>query len=219
MLLDLVENQIGVQEKQSFEFNDGDRLRAAILCLQRGAAVDDVASNLNWKDFEGLTSEILDEAGFATIRNFIMKNPRREIDVIGIKMGVAMLIDCKHWKRTPVSALTDAAFTARLLDFRKTLKHAGLCMGTIGTLSQNIMLSSCKVTITGDATAPLVHATYCFVRSFCLNAASVRAETGVLFQCLQSISHGHAHLYSDNVNLSAGIFHNEIAYCGKTCLI
>ena len=35
MLLDLVENQIGVQEKQSFEFNDGDRLRAAILCLQR----------------------------------------------------------------------------------------------------------------------------------------------------------------------------------------
>ena len=43
-----------------------------------------------------------------TIRNFIMKNPRREIDVIGIKMGVAMLIDCKHWKRTPVSALTDA---------------------------------------------------------------------------------------------------------------
>ena len=68
MLLDLVENQIGVQEKQSFEFNDGDRLRAAILCLQRGAAVDDVASNLNWKDFEGLASEILDEAGFATIR-------------------------------------------------------------------------------------------------------------------------------------------------------
>ena len=42
MLLDLVENQIGVQEKQSFEFNDGDRLRAAILCLQI-----DVASNLN----------------------------------------------------------------------------------------------------------------------------------------------------------------------------
>ena len=31
MLLDLVENQIGVQEKQSFEY--GDRLRAAILCF------------------------------------------------------------------------------------------------------------------------------------------------------------------------------------------
>ena len=35
-------------------------------------------------------------------------------------------------------------------------------MGTIGTLSQNIMLSSCKVTITGDATAPLVHASILF---------------------------------------------------------
>ena len=36
MLLDLVENQIGVQEKQSFEFNDGDRLRAAIIYAYRG---------------------------------------------------------------------------------------------------------------------------------------------------------------------------------------
>ncbi len=108
-LLDLTDNQIGVQKDQSFEFNAGDRLRAAMLCLQRGAAVDDVAPNLSWKDFEGLVSEILDEAGFATIRNFMMKNPRREIDVIGIKMGVAMLIDCKHWKRATVSALSDAA--------------------------------------------------------------------------------------------------------------
>ena len=129
MLLDLVENQIGVQEKQSFEFNDGDRLRAAILCLQRGAAVDDVASNLNWKDFEGLTSEILDEAGFATIRNFIMKNPRREIDVIGIKMGVAMLIDCKHWKRTPVSALTDAAFKQK----ERTKQYVACTSGAVAS--------------------------------------------------------------------------------------
>ena len=129
MLLDLVENQIGVQEKQSFEFNDGDRLRAAILCLQRGAAVDDVASNLNWKDFEGLASEILDEAGFATIRNFIMKDPRREIDVIGIKMGVAMLIDCKHWKRTPVSALTDAAFKQK----ERTKQYVACTSGAVAS--------------------------------------------------------------------------------------
>ena len=109
VLLDLVENKIGVQNGKSFEFSTGDKLRAAMLYLQRGAVIDDIAQNLNWRDFEGLISEILLEAGFATIRNHIMKNPRREIDVVGIKMGVAMTIDCKHWKRAPVSALATAA--------------------------------------------------------------------------------------------------------------
>ena len=31
-----------------------------------------------------------------------------EIDVIGIHLGVAMLIDCKHWKRYSPSALSEA---------------------------------------------------------------------------------------------------------------
>ena len=76
-----------------------------------------------------MASEILDEAGFATIRNFIMKNPRREIDVIGIKMGVAMLIDCKHWKRTPVSALTDAAFKQK----ERTKQYVACTSGAVAS--------------------------------------------------------------------------------------
>jgi hypothetical protein len=31
-----------------------------------------------------------------------------EIDVIGIRLGVAMLIDCKHWKRYSSSTLSGA---------------------------------------------------------------------------------------------------------------
>jgi hypothetical protein len=31
-----------------------------------------------------------------------------EIDVVGIRLGVAMLIDCKHWKRYSISALSEA---------------------------------------------------------------------------------------------------------------
>ncbi|MDI1495401.1 MAG: hypothetical protein K8823_709 [Cenarchaeum symbiont of Oopsacas minuta] len=108
ILLDLVANQIGLQNGEVFEFSAGDKLRVAMLCLQRGAMIDDIAANLNWKDFEGLVSEILSKVGFATIRNHIIKKPRREIDVIGIKAGVAMLIDCKHWKRTSTSAITSA---------------------------------------------------------------------------------------------------------------
>jgi hypothetical protein len=31
-----------------------------------------------------------------------------EIDVIGVRLGIAILIDCKHWKRYSTSSLTTA---------------------------------------------------------------------------------------------------------------
>jgi len=34
-----------------------------------------------------------------------MKKPTMEIDVVGIHLGTAVLIDCKHWKRMTNSAL------------------------------------------------------------------------------------------------------------------
>ena len=36
----------------------------------------------------------------------MLTKPRMEIDVIGIRLGVAILIDCKHWKRYSVSSLS-----------------------------------------------------------------------------------------------------------------
>jgi len=63
---------------------------------------------LNWRDFEGLTAEILESKNFAIIKNLILTKPRMEIDVIGIRLGVAMLIDCKHWKKYDSSSLSKA---------------------------------------------------------------------------------------------------------------
>jgi hypothetical protein len=34
-----------------------------------------------------------------------MKKPTMEIDVVGIHLGTAILVDCKHWKRMSNSAL------------------------------------------------------------------------------------------------------------------
>lgn len=38
----------------------------------------------------------------------ILTKPRMEIDVVGIRLGVAILIDCKHWKKYSASSLTTA---------------------------------------------------------------------------------------------------------------
>jgi hypothetical protein len=108
MLQEMSQNTIGKFDGQTVEFEDGDKLKATVLALQKGAQIDEAAEHLDWRDFEGLAATVLEMMDFATIRNLIMTNPRMEIDVVGIKLGVALLIDCKHWKRHSQSALQDA---------------------------------------------------------------------------------------------------------------
>lgn len=105
MLAELIREGIGREEDGTIYFSDGDRLRAGVLALQKGSDIDEVAPRIGWRDFEGLAAEILESKGFATMRNFMLKGPRMEIDVVGIRLGVAVLIDCKHWKRVPDSTL------------------------------------------------------------------------------------------------------------------
>lgn len=109
MLQELAQNAIGRFDGKEIEFDAGDKLRATVLALQKGAEVDEAAEHLGWKDFEGLTARVLEMMDFAIMRNLVLTNPRMEIDVVGVKFGVAILIDCKHWRRHSRSALGEAA--------------------------------------------------------------------------------------------------------------
>ncbi|MEM3064666.1 MAG: hypothetical protein QW177_04765 [Candidatus Nitrosotenuis sp.] len=108
MLQELSQNSIGRFDGTAIEFEEGDKLKAVILALQKGVQIDQAAEHLDWKDFEGLAAKVLESRDFATIRNLVLTKPRMEIDIVGIKFGVAVLIDCKHWKRHSQSALHDA---------------------------------------------------------------------------------------------------------------
>lgn len=108
ILDEMSRNDIGKFDGDVIEFSESDKLKAAMLALEKGVPIDEVAKHLDWKDFEGLTAQILEMKDFATIRNMILTDPRMEIDVVGIKFGVALLIDCKHWKRHSQSLLENA---------------------------------------------------------------------------------------------------------------
>ena len=99
---------IGRLNDDQYFFNDGDRLRTAIEMLRCGSQLEQISESLGWKDFEGLVAEILASKNFAVMKNLILTKPRMEIDVVGVRLGVAMLIDCKHWKRYSHSALNMA---------------------------------------------------------------------------------------------------------------
>lgn len=108
ILDEFVKKGIGVKKDDIYNFEIGDKLKVAVELLQTGFPLDDISAVLNWKDFEGLTAEILSEKNFAVITNLVLTKPRLEIDVVGIRLGIALLIDCKHWKRYSSSALSSA---------------------------------------------------------------------------------------------------------------
>ena len=82
-----------------------EKLETAIFAIKNGTPIEEASHDIGWKDFEGLVAEILETKHFEVLRNFRMKKPTMEIDVVGIHLGIAVLIDCKHWKRMSRSAL------------------------------------------------------------------------------------------------------------------
>ena len=103
----LVANKIGSFEGEIINFTQGDKLMAALFVIKQGVPIEEVSTFLNWRDFEGIVAEILQSKDFSIIRNLVLKKPRMEIDVIGVNHGIALLIDCKHWKRLSQSALRE----------------------------------------------------------------------------------------------------------------
>jgi len=101
----LIQNGIGQTIGNLVNFDDGDKLKTALLAINNGVPIEEVSRYIDWKDFEGLVAEILDTKHFDVLRNFRMTKPTMEIDVIGVRLGVALLIDCKHWKKLSRSAL------------------------------------------------------------------------------------------------------------------
>lgn len=108
ILDNLMQNGIGKYEDNLIQFDENDKLKTSILAITMGAPIDEVSRFLSWQDFESLAAEILESRDFDTTRNVILTKPRVQIDVVGIKSDIAVLIDCKHWNKMSQSALEKA---------------------------------------------------------------------------------------------------------------
>ena len=108
LLYTLVQNGIGTWNDDLVDFDiPNDRLQTALFAIKLGADVESVSEYLTWQDFESITGLILEKKDFDVTKNLILTKPRMEIDVVGIKMDIALLIDCKHWKTMSKSALNE----------------------------------------------------------------------------------------------------------------
>lgn len=126
----LANSGIGRISKEELIFSSSDRLKAALLSLRlTGCDPDNVARQLSWRDFEYLAAEILRSCGYHTRTNVRLVKPRMEVDVVGINSGLALMVDCKHWKRNNISSISNyarkqAARTSRLVGLDRAIEEA-----------------------------------------------------------------------------------------------
>ncbi len=124
----MVNNGIGIHtlSRNHYRFSKADKMKLAVLALQCGCDIEGISKAINWKDFEALTSEILSLFGYQCRTNVRLSRPRRiEIDVIGINHKLAIVADCKHWRR--YSPLSISSYvekqTERTIILLKTLRR------------------------------------------------------------------------------------------------
>ena len=108
----IVNNGIGssTSNRSQYLFSKADKMKLAMLALQRGCDIESISKSVSWKDFEALASEILSLCGYLTRTNIRLSKPSRiEIDVIGVSQKLAIVADCKHWRRYSISSISSYA--------------------------------------------------------------------------------------------------------------
>jgi Holliday junction resolvase-like predicted endonuclease len=100
-LLRKLQNQTFIYLKKSFVEADAiQRLKLAVYVIELGADFERVCSFLDWREFEGMASVILERNGYIVKQNLWFRHlgKRWEIDVVGYKKPIILCVDCKHWR-------------------------------------------------------------------------------------------------------------------------
>lgn len=100
---------IGRVSRFGYSFSRADRIRVALLAILSGNDIERVSNFLSWQDFEAFASALLDISGYSTECSLHFSKPTRmQIDVLGFNhdSGLAIVIDCKHWKRNHLSEIS-----------------------------------------------------------------------------------------------------------------
>jgi hypothetical protein len=129
----LVKNGIGESFRHGYSFSNEDRMKLAVLALQNGTDIEMISKCLSWQDFEAFASHLLNLSGYIAECNLNFSKPSRmQIDVVGInyESKLAIVVDCKHWKRNNLSSISSYArkqahrTSVLLLQIRKKISRA-----------------------------------------------------------------------------------------------
>ena len=98
---------VAIRDKQ-IDTSSYNKIIIALAAVECGADILTVCKLIDWRDFELFASEVMKFHNYVVYKNYRIKNPTRQIDVIGIRLQNALVIDCKHWKRNSYSEMVGA---------------------------------------------------------------------------------------------------------------
>lgn len=82
--------------------------------LGRGESPEKIAESIDWRDFEYIVGEYFRAYNFSIIRNFRLKHPRLEIDIVAVKGLRVLCIDCKNWDKRLSPGLTSSIVSSQV---------------------------------------------------------------------------------------------------------
>ena len=95
---------VAIRDKQ-IDASSYNKIMIALAAVECGIDILTVCKLINWKDFELFASEVMKFHNYMVYQNYRIKNPTRQIDVIGVRLQNALVIDCKHWRRNSYSEM------------------------------------------------------------------------------------------------------------------
>ena len=129
-------------------FTPSDKLNVLIISLEEGCQPSQLSSKLDWKDFELLTTLILQRQSYNVKSNVQFTKPRVQIDIVAISGQVVLVIDCKHWKKMSTIKMVGCAIEQRRrakIYFDKIRISSGIVIPLIVTLHELPQQIICKV--------------------------------------------------------------------------
>lgn len=100
---------IGNLSDTKVSFSSTDKMKLLLLALHHECDPTLLSLNLNWKDFENFVTIILQAKNYVCRTNIHLTMPRKQIDVVATLEGMALIIDCKHWRDMAASKMVDCA--------------------------------------------------------------------------------------------------------------
>lgn len=115
-------NEFNLRDKIDFER----RVELALEAIKLGVDGERISRYLDWREFEKLAAEAFMEIGYEAYRDLRFKYEKRrhQIDLLAYNGILMLLVDCKHWKKSPSPSEEERMIMEqerRLIDLRDSL--------------------------------------------------------------------------------------------------
>jgi len=127
----LQESGIGeTVKKDVIQIKTEDKVKIAIMLCSLGKPSDEASKTLDWKEFETFALSILENHGYMVFQNVRLRNPKMEIDLVAHRENVAIVVDCKHWRKSISPSVMNRIVESQIIRTKNLINKGSTYLGS-----------------------------------------------------------------------------------------